>query len=117
MRIAEILRFCTPTTAVIALAKSIFDLIAAILKGRSESAKKRDGASESLELVVRRVDERSGIREEIVFSARPLWSVDHEQAEPTQSEMNRAPTGNVKRHSSPKRARRGRPDSITGASD
>jgi hypothetical protein len=117
MRIAEILRFCIPITTVIALAKSVFGLVAAILKTRSESAKKKDGASRSLQLVVRRVDERSGIREEIVFSTRPLWRMDHEQADPPQSEMNRAPTGNVKRDSSPKRARGTRLDDVTGTSD
>src|SRR6266571_3517748 len=48
-------------------AKSLIDLVTAILKARSDSVKGRDCVSKSFELVVRRADEKRGIHEEVVL--------------------------------------------------
>jgi hypothetical protein len=59
--------YCALATAVVALGKSLVDLITAILRARPEPMNKRTGASKPFELVVRRIDERHGIRKEILF--------------------------------------------------
>lgn len=63
----EILVYCALATAGISLAKSVIDLITAILKARSDSVKKGDRPSEPVELVVRRIDDRHGFHEETVL--------------------------------------------------
>jgi hypothetical protein len=63
----EILLYLAVTTAGLSLAKSIVDLITAIIKARSEGIKKGDHPSEPLELIVRRVHDAQEFREETVL--------------------------------------------------
>jgi hypothetical protein len=63
----ELLVYLAMTTAGIALAKSVVDLIITIIKARSESVKKGDRASAPVELIVRRVEKGGELREEMVL--------------------------------------------------
>jgi hypothetical protein len=63
----ELLVYLAVTTAGVTLAKSIIDLITAIIKARSEGVKKGDKPSDPVELIVRRVDDDREFREEIVL--------------------------------------------------
>jgi hypothetical protein len=63
----EILVYLALTTAGLTLAKSVVDLITAIIKARSEGIKKGDHPSEPLELIVRRVHDGNEFREETVL--------------------------------------------------
>jgi hypothetical protein len=68
----EILVWIAATTAGLTLAKSIVDLITAIIKARSESVKKRDHPSEPIELIVRRVTKHDEFEEERILRLRSL---------------------------------------------
>lgn len=63
----ELLVYLAAATAGITLAKSVLDLITAIIKARSDGAKKGDRPDAPLELVIRRVDTGDTVREEIAF--------------------------------------------------
>lgn len=63
----ELLVYSAVATAGITLAKSVIDLIAAIIKARSEGVKKGDRPADPIELIVRRVDDGNEIREEILL--------------------------------------------------
>ncbi len=63
----ELLVFVAAATAGISLAKSIIDLIIAIIKARSEGIKKGDHPQEPLELIVRRTEKKGQLKEEIVL--------------------------------------------------
>jgi len=63
----EILVFLAVTTAGLTLAKSVVDLITAIVKARSESVMKGDHPQAPVELIVRRFDKTGEIREEKVL--------------------------------------------------
>lgn len=63
----EILLYLAVTTAGLSLAKSVVDLITAIIKARSEGIKKGDSPSDPLELIVRRVHDAEEFREETVL--------------------------------------------------
>jgi hypothetical protein len=63
----EILVYLAVTTAGLSLAKSIVDLITAIIKARSEGIKKGDHPSEPVELIVRLVHDAQEFREETVI--------------------------------------------------
>lgn len=54
-------------TAGLSLAKSVVDLVTAIIKARSEGIKKGDHPSEPLELIVRRIHDGDEFREETVL--------------------------------------------------
>ena len=54
-------------TAGLSLAKSVIDLVTAIIKARSEGVKKGDRPAEPLELIVRSIDDGRQFREEMVF--------------------------------------------------
>lgn len=69
----ELLVILALATAGVTLAKSVIDLIAAIIKARSEGIKKGDKPAEPLKLIVRRVADEDGFREEIVLT------IGHEQ--------------------------------------
>lgn len=77
----ELLVYLAIATAGVTLAKSILDLITAIIKARSDGVKKGDGPNEPLELVIRRVDDRSGFQEEIVLRIGHRDPVDPEALE------------------------------------
>ncbi|MGB8323246.1 MAG: hypothetical protein WCE52_09825 [Candidatus Acidiferrum sp.] len=63
----EILVYLAVATAGLSLAKSVVDLITAIIKARSEGIKKGDHPSDPLELIVRRVHDAQEFREETVL--------------------------------------------------
>jgi hypothetical protein len=63
----KLLVFVAAATAGISLAKSIIDLIVAIIKARSEGIKKGDHPQEPLELIVRRAEKNGQLKEEIVL--------------------------------------------------
>ena len=77
----EILVYLAVTTAGLSLAKSIVDLITAIIKARSEGIKKGDHPSEPLELIVRRVHDAQEFREETVLRIRHDDAVDEAKVE------------------------------------
>jgi hypothetical protein len=63
----ELLVYMAMATAGLTLAKSVIDLITAIIKARSEGVKQGDHPKDPLELIVRRIDDNSGFREETVL--------------------------------------------------
>jgi len=63
----EVLIYLAVVTAGIALAKSVIDLITAIIKARSEGVKKGDKPADPVELIVRRVEKGEDFREQIVL--------------------------------------------------
>jgi hypothetical protein len=63
----EILVYVALGTVGITLAKSIIDLITAIIKARSEGIKLGDSPDAPLELIVRRFDNKGKIKEETVL--------------------------------------------------
>jgi hypothetical protein len=63
----EILVYVAAATAGISLAKSVIDLVVAILKARSDGIKKGDSPSHPVELIVRRSVEREHVAEEVVL--------------------------------------------------
>jgi hypothetical protein len=62
----EILVYVAAATAGISLAKSVIDLLVAVLKARSEGVKKGDRPAEPLEVVVRRSIDPDRVDEELV---------------------------------------------------
>lgn len=77
----EILVYLALGTAGLTLAKSIVDLITAIIKARSEGIQKGDRPSDPLELIVRRVHDGQGFREETVLRIGHRDSVDEAKLE------------------------------------
>ena len=63
----ELLVFLAAATAGLSLAKSVIDLIAAIIKARAEGVRKGDRPADPLELIVRRAGEGQEYREEIIL--------------------------------------------------
>lgn len=63
----ELLVYLAVATAGITLAKSVVDLITAIIKARSEGPKKRDTPADPIELIVRRVGDDRELHEEVVL--------------------------------------------------
>jgi hypothetical protein len=63
----EILAYLAAATAGLTLAKSVIDLITAIIKARSDGVKKGDRADAPLELIVRCVDETREYREQVAL--------------------------------------------------
>jgi hypothetical protein len=62
----ELLVYMALATAGVTLAKSVIDLITAIIKARSDGVKKGDHPDAPLELIIRRVDDGREFREETV---------------------------------------------------
>jgi hypothetical protein len=77
----ELLLYLALGTAGVTLAKSVVDLITAIIKARSEGIKRGDGPSAPLELIVRRVDERDGYKEETLLRIGHADPVDEKKIE------------------------------------
>lgn len=77
----EILVYLALGTAGITLAKSIIDLVTAIIKARSEGIHKGDHPSHPLELIVRRVHNGQEFREETVLRIGHRDSLDETQIE------------------------------------
>jgi hypothetical protein len=72
----ELLVYLAVATAGITLAKSVIDLITAIIKARAEGVKKGDKPADPLELIVRRVDKGDEFHEEIMLRVGHKDSVD-----------------------------------------
>jgi hypothetical protein len=72
----EILVYVAVATAGLTLAKSVVELITAIIKARSEGIKKGDKPSEPVELIVRRVYKKDEFREETVLRIGPSETID-----------------------------------------
>jgi hypothetical protein len=72
----EILAYLALGTAGITLAKSVIDLVIAIIKARSEGIEKGDHPSHPLELIVRRVHNAQEFREETVLPIEHRDSLD-----------------------------------------
>lgn len=72
----ELLVFVATVTASISLAKSIIDLIVAIIKARSEGIKKGDHPAAPLELIVRRTYKDEEFREETVLCIKHEEIID-----------------------------------------
>ena len=75
----ELLVYVAATTAGISLAASVINLITAIIKARSEGIRNGDRPSDPLELIVRRIDEAAGFREEIVLRVASTDRVQKKQ--------------------------------------
>lgn len=76
----EILLWLAATTAGFSFAKSVVDLITAIVKARAEGIKKGDGPSAPVEIIVRLVDDRE-YHETKVIQLDPTDRVDAELIE------------------------------------
>lgn len=63
----EILVYVAAATAGVSLAKSVIDLVVAILKARSGGIKKGDNPSHPVELIVRRSVDREHVADEVVL--------------------------------------------------
>jgi hypothetical protein len=63
----ELLVYVAVATAGLTLAKSVMDLITAVIKARSEGVKKGDRPNDPVELIVRCVEDGTGFHEEIVL--------------------------------------------------
>lgn len=72
----ELLVYLAAATAGITLAKSVLDLVTAIVKARSEGAKKGDRPDAPLELVVRRIDTGDKVHEEVALRIAHSGPVD-----------------------------------------
>jgi hypothetical protein len=74
----ELLVYLAVATAGITLAKSVIDLITAIIKARSDGIKKGDHPTDPIELIIRRADDGREFREEVVLRIGHNDSVDPE---------------------------------------
>lgn len=72
----EIIFYLAAATAGLTFATSVVNLIAAIVKARSEGLKHGDRAESVIELIVRRADDANGIKEERVLRISPRDGVD-----------------------------------------
>ncbi|MGB2678516.1 MAG: hypothetical protein WAN12_15645 [Candidatus Acidiferrum sp.] len=63
----ELLVYLAVATAGITLAKSVIDLVTAIIKARADGVEKGDKPADPLELIVRRVDKGDEFHEKIVL--------------------------------------------------
>jgi len=86
----ELLVYLAVATAGITLAKSGIDLVAAILKARSEGVKKGDKPDAPLELIVRRIDDGREFHEEIVLRIGHSQPIDQDVIEKQVDEALRA---------------------------
>ena len=71
----ELLVYIAATTAAVSLATAILNLVATIIKSRSDGIKRGDHSSAPLELIVRRMDGKD-FREEIVLRIGHTDTVD-----------------------------------------
>ncbi len=63
----EVLAYVAFAAVGFGLAKSVIDLVVAVLKARSESVRKGDRPSDPLEIVVRHFDDSGAVKEETAF--------------------------------------------------
>jgi hypothetical protein len=72
----ELLVFAAVAAAGFSLAKSVIELITAIIKARAEGVKRGDRPADPLELVVRRSDDGQEYREEVILKIGHTDAVD-----------------------------------------
>jgi hypothetical protein len=77
----ELLVYVAAATAAITLAKSVIDLITAILKARSDGVKKGDKPDAPLEVIVRRVSDGREFQEEIILRKGHSQSINPKDVE------------------------------------
>jgi len=77
----EILVYVAVATAGITLAKSVIDLVVAIVKPRSDGIRKGDKPSDALEVVVRRSIDEGRVDEEIVIRLGHLDRIDRAEVQ------------------------------------
>ena len=77
----EILVYVSLVAAGLGLAAQVINLITAIIRARSEGIKKGDHPSHPLQLIVRRVHDADGFREEQVFTIGHTEAVDEVKLE------------------------------------
>ena len=77
----EILMYLAVTTAGLAVAKSIIDLITAIIKARSDGVRQGDTPDAPLELIVRRIHKHGEFVEEKILRVAPGDSVNRSAIE------------------------------------
>ena len=77
----ELLVYLAVATAGLTLAKSVIDLITTIIKARADGVKKGDRPADPLELIIRRVVDAQGYREEVVFRIGHTDPVDPKAVE------------------------------------
>lgn len=77
----EVLVYVAAATAGISLAKSVIDLVVAILKARSEGIRKGDNPSHPIELIVRRSVQREHVADEVVLRLDHSDRIDAGQVE------------------------------------
>lgn len=75
----EVLGYVLLGTAVLSLAKEVVGLITAIVKARSEGIKKGDHPNDPLHLIVRRVHDKEGVRDEKVLTIGHKYTVDDDE--------------------------------------
>jgi hypothetical protein len=67
----EILAYAAIATSGITLAKSLIDLVVVILKARSEGLGQGDRQNDPVEVIIRRIDEKGGYKEEKILRVPP----------------------------------------------
>jgi hypothetical protein len=77
----EIMAYLAVTVVGVSLAKEVIGLITAIIKARSETHKKRDVSVKPIELIVRRIDEKRGLTDEIVLRLGQAETDDESEIE------------------------------------
>jgi len=75
----EILAYLALTSSGILLAKSVVELVTAIVKARTEGVKKGDRPRDPIEVIIRRVDQVGDFREEKVLRIEHADPVNDEQ--------------------------------------
>lgn len=75
----EVLAYILLATAGLSLAKEVVGLITEIVKARNEGIERGDRANEPLHLVVRRVHDKDGIRDEQVLTIGHTDTIDEEE--------------------------------------
>ncbi len=72
----ELLLYLAVTAGALSLAKSVVELITEIFKARAAGIKKGDHPRDPLVLIVRRVDDKDGYREDIILRAEYTEKMD-----------------------------------------
>jgi hypothetical protein len=75
----EVLAYVLLATAVLRLTKEVVGLITAVIKARSEGIKKGDHPNDPLHLIVRRVHDKEGVRDEQVLMIGHTHTVDKDE--------------------------------------
>ncbi len=103
----ELLVYLAVATAGLTLAKSVIDLITAIIQARAEGVKKGDHPDDPLELIVRRIDNGQEYREEFVLRIGHSEQVDAKAVEEQVQQALHKLSKNEGRTKPPSKSRKG----------